>query len=239
MTTNIFHLRNSAADFMLEDLDREVEYIETEDMEMEDVDVEEVEEEEVDMEAHFRNMEIERLRQYVRGEYVLEEGEILNAFDGSEEAMDILYDSLMEGISEIKPLKSFDRYAGFRAECKMETDCVPYTGCGINYRKKEKTCIIKSADGVKFYDDNLDGGDILYYTLYGWDGDQDENDKYNEPLLNPAKTSHIYLYRVMTNNKKKTWVWYGKCEIVGKFTKTHPGSDLIPRKIIVLALKRV
>jgi len=237
MTTEIYTLRPMAADFMLEDLDRENEYIETEDMEMEDVDVEEVEE--VDMEMHFRNMEIERLRQYVRGEYVLEEGEIINAFDGSEEAMDIIYDSLMEGISEIKPLKSFDTYAGFRAECKMETDCVPYTGCGINFRKKEKTCIIKSADGVAFYADDLDRGDILHYTLYGWDGDQDENDKYNEPLLNPAKTSHIYLYRVMTNKKKKTWVWYGKCEIVGKFTKTHPGSDLIPRQIIVLALRRV
>jgi len=238
MTTEIYALRPMAADFMLEDLEREIEYIEMEDMEMEDVDIEEVEE--VDMEAHVRNMQIERLRQYVRGEYVLEEGEILDAFDDSEEAMDIIYNGLMEGISEIKPLKSFDRYAGLEAECKMETDCVPYTGCGINYRKKEKTCIIKSADGVAFYADDLDGGDILYYTLYGWDGDQDENDKYNEPLLNPAKTSHIYLYRVMTNNKKeKTWVWYGKCEIVGKFTKTHPGSDLIPRQIIVLALRRI
>ena len=237
MTTDIYALRPMAADFMLEDLEREIEYIEMEDMEMEDIDVEE--EEEFDMEAHIRNMQIERLRQYVRGEYVLEEGEILDAFDDSEEAMDIIYNGLMEGISEIKPIKKFNRYSELEAECKMETGCVPYTGCGINYRKKEKTCIIKSADGVAFYADDLDGGDILYYTLYGWDGDQDENDKYNEPLLNSAKTSHIYLYRVMTNNKKKTWVWYGKCEIVGKFTKTHPGSDLIPRQIIVLALKRI
>ena len=237
MTTDIYALRPMAADFMLEDLDREIEYIEMEDMEMEDIDVEE--EEEFDMEAHVRNMQIERLRQYVRGEYVLEEGEILDAFDDSEEAMDIIYNGLMEGISEIKPIKSFDRYSELEAECKMETGCVPYTGCGINYRKKEKTTILKSADGVEFYADDLDGGDILYYTLYGWDGDQDENDKYNEPLLNPAKTSHIYLYRVMTNNKKKTWVWYGKCEIVDRFTKTHPGSDLIPRQIIVLALRRI
>ena len=237
MTTEIYARKPTAADFMLEDLDREIECIETEDMEMEDVDVEE--EEEFDMEAHVRNMQIERLRQYVRGEYVLEEGEILDAFDDSEEAMDIIYNGLMEGISEIKPLKRFNRYAGLEAECKMETSCVPFSSCGIKWYKKEKTCIIKSADGIKFYADDLDSGDILYYTLYGWDGDQDENDEHNEPLLNPAKTSHIYLYRVMTNNKKKTWVWYGKCEIVGKFTKTHPGSDLIPRKIIVLALKRV
>jgi hypothetical protein len=40
------------------------------------------------------------------------------------------------------------------------------------------------------------------YTLFGHNGDQDENEKkFNEPLLNPDKTHNIYIYRKKKRQK--------------------------------------
>jgi hypothetical protein len=71
--------------------------------------------------------------------------------------------------------------------------------------------------------------------LFGRKGDQDENEvKFNEPLLNKDKTQHIYLYRV--NKVKKEYTWYGKYEIIDKYKKLHIDED---RNIIILNLKKI
>ena len=76
------------------------------------------------------------------------------------------------------------------------------------------------------------------YTLFGHNGDQDENEKkFNEPLLNPDKTHNIYIYRVKKNDKNK-YIWYGKYKIIDKNIKQHIGKDYIMRNIIVLSLKQ-
>ena len=40
------------------------------------------------------------------------------------------------------------------------------------------------------------------------------------------------------DGKKKVYLWYGKYNIVGKETKTHPDINGDSRKIILLNLKR-
>ena len=76
--------------------------------------------------------------------------------------------------------------------------------------------------------------------MFGHNGDQDESDrKFNEPLLNPEKTEHIYLYRVSTNGKKLEYLWYGKYEIIGQNTRAHQGKDYIMRNIVVLSLRKI
>ena len=80
----------------------------------------------------------------------------------------------------------------------------------------------------------------IKYTLFGHNGNQDENEKkFNEPLLNKNKSQNIYLYRVKINGKKKEYVWYGKYEIVDKNSKLHIGKDKTIRNIIVLSLKKI
>jgi hypothetical protein len=135
-------------------------------------------------------------------------------------------------------MESFDTWNGLEQLCIAETGCKPFSGVGICYRPKEKTTILRSVDGTFFYDDKF--GETIEYTLFGHDGDQQESEpKFNEPLLNPEKTEHIYLYRVTngTNGKNKRWIWYGKCEIVGKLEKLHHGKNGSMRKIILLKLK--
>jgi hypothetical protein len=121
-----------------------------------------------------------------------------------------------------------------------QTGCKPFSGAGINYRKNEKTTILKSVDDTYYYDDNLNDPNNVEYTLFGHNGDQNESDrKFNEPLLNPEKTEHIYLYRVSTNGKKLEYLWYGKYEIIGQTTRAHQGKDYIMRNIVVLSLRKI
>jgi hypothetical protein len=78
-----------------------------------------------------------------------------------------------------------------------KTGCKPFSGSGINPRINRKTTILKSVDDTYYYDDDLTDVNNIKYTLFGHNGDQDENEKrFNEPLLNSDKTQHIYVYRV-------------------------------------------
>jgi hypothetical protein len=121
-----------------------------------------------------------------------------------------------------------------------QTGCKPYSGAGINPRFEKKTTILKSVDNTDYYDDDMTDINNVKYTLFGHNGDQDENDKhFNEPLLNKNKTQHIYLYRVTKNGKKNEYIWYGKYEIVDKNNKLHIGKDKNMRNIIVLSLKKI
>lgn len=121
-----------------------------------------------------------------------------------------------------------------------QTGCKPYSGAGINPRVYKKTTILKSVDDTDYYDDDMSDINNPKYTLFGWSGHQDPNEKrFNEPLLNKHKTEHIYLYRVKKNGNKKEYLWYGKYEIAGKNNKLHQGKDKNIRTIIVLSLKKI
>jgi hypothetical protein len=121
-----------------------------------------------------------------------------------------------------------------------QTGCKPYSGAGINPRIKQKTTILRSVDNTYYYDDDLTDINNIEYTLFGHNGDQNENEKkFNEPLLNKNKTQHIYVYRVKKNGKKTEYVWYGKYEITNKSNKQHIGKDRNIRNIIILSLKKI
>ena len=121
-----------------------------------------------------------------------------------------------------------------------QTGCKPYSGAGINPRIEKKTTILKSVDNTYYYDDDMSDINNIKYTLFGHNGDQDENEKkFNEPLLNADKTQNIYLYRVKKIVKKNEYIWYGKYEIVDRNNKLHIGKDNIMRKIIILSLKKI
>jgi hypothetical protein len=120
-----------------------------------------------------------------------------------------------------------------------QTGCKPFSGAGINPRISKKTTILRSVDDTYYYDDDTSDINNIKYTLFGHNGDQDENEKkFNEPLLNKNKTQNIYLYRVKKIGKKKEYLWYGKYDIIDKIKKMHIGKDKIMRNIIVLSLKR-
>jgi hypothetical protein len=117
-----------------------------------------------------------------------------------------------------------------------QTGCKPYSGAGINPRINQKTTILRSVDDTYYYHDDMSDINNPKYTLFGHNGDQNENEKkFNEPLLNKTKTEHIYLYRV-TNTE---YLWYGKYIIEEKINKLHPGKNKIIRNIIILSLKKV
>jgi hypothetical protein len=121
-----------------------------------------------------------------------------------------------------------------------QTGCKPYSGAGINPRINKKTTILKSVDNTYYYDDDLSDINNPKYTLFGHNGDQDENEsKFNEPLLNENKTQNIYLYRVKKNGRKTQYIWYGKYEIIDKNIKEHIGKDYIMRNIIILSLTKI
>jgi hypothetical protein len=120
-----------------------------------------------------------------------------------------------------------------------QTGCKPYSGAGINPRVQKKTTILRSVDDTYYYDDDMSDINNVKYTLFGHNGDQDENEKkFNEPLLNPDKTHNIYIYRVKKTTINK-YIWYGKYEIIDKNIKQHIGKDNIMRNIIVLSLKKM
>jgi len=120
-----------------------------------------------------------------------------------------------------------------------QTGCKPFSGAGINPRIKKKTTILKSVDETYYYNDDMSDINNVKYTLFGHNGDQDINEKrFNEPLLNPDKTQHIYLYRVTKTTKNK-YIWYGKYEIIDKHIKQHIGKDYIMRNIIIISLKKI
>ena len=121
-----------------------------------------------------------------------------------------------------------------------QTGCKPFNGAGINYRKTRKTTILKSVDNTYYYDDNLTDPNNVEYTLFGHDGDQTETEpRFNEPLLNPEKSEHIYLYRVSPLGRGQEYLWYGKYEIIGQVTRANQGKDHIMRNIIVLSLRKI
>jgi hypothetical protein len=142
----------------------------------------------------------------------------------------------MEGISFLK----WEGPDGMEQFIIKQTGCKPYTGAGIFTKIEKKTAILKSVDDTYYYDDDLSDIENVKYTLYGHNGDQDENGrKFNEPLLNKEKTQHIFLYRVKIDGRKKEYIWYGKYEIIDKNKKLHIGKDRILRNIIILSLKRI
>jgi hypothetical protein len=129
---------------------------------------------------------------------------------------------------------------GFEQFIINQTGCKPYSGAGINPRINKKTTILRSVDCTYYYDDDLSDIDNVKYTLFGHNGDQDENEKkFNEPLLNQNKTQNIYLYRVKKNGKKTEYIWYGKYDIIDKSIKQHIGKDYIMRNIVILSLKKI
>ena len=102
------------------------------------------------------------------------------------------------------------------------------------------TTILKSVDNTYYYDDNLTDPNNVEYTLFGHDGDQTETEpRFNEPLLNPEKSEHIYLYRVSPLGRGQEYLWYGKYEIIGQVTRANQGKDHIMRNIIVLSLRKI
>lgn len=120
------------------------------------------------------------------------------------------------------------------------TGCKPYSGAGINPRINQQTTILKSVDDTYYYDDDMSDVNNVKYTLFGHDGDQDENEKkFNEPLLNENKTRHVYLYRVKKNGRTSEYVWYGKYQIVDKQVKRHIGKNRNIRNIVLLSLTKI
>ena len=129
---------------------------------------------------------------------------------------------------------------GIEEFIKSKTGCKPYSGAGINPRISEKTTILRSVDNTYYYDDDLSNIDIVKYTLFGHNGDQDEDEKrFNEPLLNSDKTKNIFLYRVANFKRQNKYMWYGKYEIISKERKTHIGKNYEQRSIVLLTLKKI
>jgi hypothetical protein len=129
---------------------------------------------------------------------------------------------------------------GIEEYIEKETGARPFAAAGINPRPAQALTILRSVHGTQYYADDLSDINHPKYTLFGHDGDQDEDEKqFNEPLLNPLKTKDIYLYQVRTNGKKQEYLWYGKYTIDEKIKKQHPGKNGTLRTIIVLLLKRV
>jgi len=141
-----------------------------------------------------------------------------------------------EDKSTLKNLKGcsiFTNFNDLRDFSKMRCGCIPFSGVGIFH--KGDTAILRSVDGIDFYDDNLYNSQNPKYTLFGKSGNQSVNEsKFNKRLLNFTK--NIYLYR---QPSKGCWIWYGKYKIVGKEIKPHIGEDKKMRNIIVLSLERV
>lgn len=133
----------------------------------------------------------------------------------------------------------FTTFREISDHCENVTGCRLYSGVGICHRIAKETCILRSVDNTPYYADDLDK-EIPVYTLFGHNGDQSIHEpRYNEPLLNPTKIKHIYMYRVRMNGKRKEWVWYGKYKITGHNPCVHPGKDNVQRTIILVSLQKI
>ena len=122
---------------------------------------------------------------------------------------------------------------------QQKTGCKPFSGAGINYRVAKSAAILKSVRGTPYYADNLSDYDNPKYTLYGQYGDQDIHEKrFNEPLMNPNKTKHIYLYELYKKGNKTEYLWFGEYSIDSHENVQHTDKNGIPRTIIVLSLKK-
>ena len=140
----------------------------------------------------------------------------------------------MEGLSFSKWLGP----DGIEQFITNQTGCKPCSGPGIFTNKAKTISILKSVDGTYYYDDDMRDIQNVKYTLFGHNGDQNENEtQFNKPLLN--QTQNIYLYRVKIIGREKEYIWYGKYEIVGKNNKLHIGEDRVMRNIIILSLKKI
>lgn len=138
------------------------------------------------------------------------------------------------------PFSKWNGDDGLKEFIVKTTGCNPFSGAGITPRIKNNTTILRSVDDTYYYDDDLSDENIIKYTLFGHNGDQDENEKkFNEPLLNIDKTHHIYVYRVRQIKDKSKYLWYGKYKIIDKYTQKHIGKDYNPRNIVILKLKKV
>ena len=133
----------------------------------------------------------------------------------------------------------FTKYNDLVEHIINEIGYKPSNFAGINYNKDMKTTVLISVDNIKYYKDDLSDINKPKYTLFGHNGDQKENGKYNKSLLND--TEHIYLYRVIPINTTSTnYLWYGKYEIeeINKINN-YLGRNMVLRTIIVLTLKRL
>ena len=130
--------------------------------------------------------------------------------------------------------------AGISEFIENRTGCRPFSGAGINPRILQRTTILKSVDNTYYYDDDLTDENNVEYTLFGHNGDQDENEpRFNEPLLNGNTTQHMYLYRVRQNGQQKEYLWYGEYVISSIENRAHIGKDYVMRNIIILSLTRI
>ena len=119
------------------------------------------------------------------------------------------------------------------------TGCKPFSGAGINPRILKNTTILKSVRGTPYYADDLSNFNNPQYTLFGHYGDQDINEhRFNEPLMNPNKTKHIYLYESYKNGNKTEYIWFGEFMIDSYKTVKTPDKSGISRNVIVLSLKK-
>ena len=120
------------------------------------------------------------------------------------------------------------------------TGCKPFSGSGINIRYNKKTAILRSVDGTNYYKDNLNNVNRIEYTLFGNIGDQNEEEpRFNEPLLNKKKIKYIYLYRVQPYAKNKKYIWYGKYKIIYKRKEQHIDKHKQIRTIIILTMEKI
>ena len=134
--------------------------------------------------------------------------------------------------------KTYGGPDGLEQHVIKQTGCKPFSGAGINIRKEKATALLKSVDNTPYYMDDLSNINTVEYTLFGHNGDQSEAEaRFNAPLLNEEKTTHIYLYRVRNDGRKKDYLWYGKYNIVNKTVKQCLGKDRIMRDVIILTLK--
>ena len=129
---------------------------------------------------------------------------------------------------------------GIKEYIEYKTRCKPFSGAGINIRKKEKTALLRSVDGTAYYSDDLSNIENIKYTLFGNIGNQTENEpRFNKPLLNKEEIENIYVYRVKKNKNNIQYIWYGKYIIISKETKIHKDINNDDRKIIILNLKKL
>ena len=129
---------------------------------------------------------------------------------------------------------------GLKSYIIKTTNCKPFSGCGINIRKKEKTAILRSVDNTFYYNDDFTNVNYIKYTLFGKIGDQNINEnKFNKPLLDHKEIKNIYVYRkLITNTEKNNYIWYGKYNIVKLEEKNHIDFNNNMRKIYVIYLEK-